>query len=106
MPTLARQLRGPRYARPEVTLANLLTTSRRLVCELHALEIDYPVTRAASAFSALISVGAAAVLREQPARFYAVQDDTGRCYPARIESIAEAREGGRMVALRGFLVPR
>ena len=79
------------------------------MCELHALEIDYPVTRSASAFSALISVGAAQRLREEGARFYAVQDDTGRCYPARIEaiaSIAEGLQGRRLVALRGFLVPR
>jgi len=87
-------------------LANLLTTTRRLVCELHALEIDYPVTRSASAFSALISVGAARVLRAESARFYAVQDDTGRCYPARIESLSQPLAGGQMVAVRGFVVPR
>jgi len=49
------------------------------------------------------------VLRAEPARFYAVQDDTGRCYPARIESIADlahGRAGSGLVALRGFVVPR
>ena len=87
-------------------MANLLTTARRLVCELHALEIDYPVTRSASAFSALVSPSAARVLRAESARVFAVQDDTGRCYPARIESISEPLAGGQLVSLRGFVVPR
>ncbi|HEX3854711.1 MAG TPA: hypothetical protein VHW01_27300 [Polyangiaceae bacterium] len=87
-------------------MANLLTTARRLVCVLEALEIDYPVARSASAFTALISASAARVLREDSARFYCVEDDFGRCYPAAIESISEPVAGGRMASLRGFLVPR
>ncbi|HEY4107167.1 MAG TPA: hypothetical protein VGM44_24880 [Polyangiaceae bacterium] len=87
-------------------MANLLTTARRLVCPLEALEIDYPVARSASAFTALISVSAARVLREEPARFYCVEDDFGRYYPAVIESISEPVAGGRLASVRGSLVPR
>jgi len=82
----------------------LLNRHGRRVAVLTALEIDYPVGRDGARFQARLASDALAGLDTTRLRFFVIEDDVGRRYPALIEGVTPLPEDGRVSSISGMLV--
>jgi hypothetical protein len=85
-------------------VAELLNRFGRRICVLTALEIDYPVGRAGARFRARLASDALEGLDTARLRFFLVQDDSGKRFPAMIEQVARLPEDGRVSSVSGVVV--
>jgi hypothetical protein len=85
-------------------VAELLNRFGRRIGVLSALEIDYPVTRGGTRFRARLASDALEGLDTNRLRFFLVQDDSGKRFPAMIDHIARLPEDGRVTSIGGVIV--
>ena len=85
-------------------MAELLNRFGRRIGVLSALEIDYPVTRDGTRFRARLASDALEGLDTTRLRFFLVQDDSGKRFPAMIDQIARLPEDGRVSSMSGVIV--
>jgi hypothetical protein len=85
-------------------VALLLNRFGRRIGVLTALEIDYPVGREGTRFRAQLASDALEGLDPHRLRFFLVQDDSGKRFPAMIEHIARLPEDARVTSIAGVVV--
>ncbi len=85
-------------------MAELLNRFGRRIAVLTALEIDYPVGREGTRFQACVASDALLGLDTNRLRFFLVQDDSGKRFPAMIDHLARLPEDGRVTSIGGVVV--
>ncbi|HKO48782.1 MAG TPA: hypothetical protein VJV79_13715 [Polyangiaceae bacterium] len=87
-----------------LTVAELLNRFGRRIGVLTVLEIEYPVGRGGSRFRALLASDALEGLDTTRLRFFLVQDEDGKRFPAMLDHVARLPEDGRVTAIAGVVV--
>jgi hypothetical protein len=85
-------------------VAKLMTRFGKRVGALAALHIEYPVGRDGARFQALLATAALAPHDTAQLRFFVVQDDAGKRYPAMIEHAAPCADDAALTAISGVVV--
>jgi len=85
-------------------VAELLNRFGRRIGVLTALEIDYPVGRDGARFRARLASDALEGLDTDRLRFFLVQDESGKRFPAMIDQVARLPEDGRVSSIGGVVV--
>jgi hypothetical protein len=85
-------------------VAELLNRFGRRIGILTDLQIDYPVGRAGTRFKALLASDALEGLDMTRLRFFLVEDESGKRFPAMIDSVARLPEDGRVCSIGGVVV--
>lgn len=85
-------------------MAELLNRFGRRIGVLTALEIDYPVGRDGARFRARLASDALEGLDTDRLRFFLVQDESGKRFPAMIDQVARLPEDGRVSSIGGVVV--
>jgi hypothetical protein len=85
-------------------VAELLNRFGRRIGVLTELAIDYPVGRDGSRFQARVASDTLEGLDTSRLRFFLVQDDSGKRFPAMIDHVARLPEDGRVSSIGGVVV--
>ncbi|HEY3257053.1 MAG TPA: hypothetical protein VGJ91_24015 [Polyangiaceae bacterium] len=85
-------------------MAELLNRFGRRIGTLTALEIDYPVGRQGSRFRARLASDTLEGLDTARLRFFLVEDESGKRFPAMIDDVARLPEDARVTSIGGVLV--
>lgn len=85
-------------------MAELLNRFGRRIGQLTALHIEYPVGRSGARFRACLSSDALEGLDTNQLRFFVVEDESGRRFPAMIEQVTRLPEDGRVTSISGVVV--
>lgn len=85
-------------------MAELLNRFGRRIGLLTALEIEYPVGRDGTRFQARVASDALEGLDTARLRFFLVQDESGKRFPAMIDQVARLAEDGRVTTIGGVVV--
>ena len=85
-------------------MAELLNRFGRRIGVLTALEIEYPVGREGTRFRARVASDALEGLDTSRLRFFLVQDESGKRFPAIIDQLARLPEDGRVTTIGGVVV--
>ncbi|MEI9938730.1 MAG: hypothetical protein WDO69_16045 [Pseudomonadota bacterium] len=85
-------------------MAELLNRFGRRLGVLTALEIEYPVGRDGARFQARLASDALEGLDTSRLRFFLVQDESGKRFPAMIDQVVRLPEDGRVTAISGVVV--
>lgn len=85
-------------------MAELLNRFGRRIAILEQLQIEYPVGRDGARFGARVASDALEGLDLSRLRFFLVQDESGKRYPAMIDHAARLPEDGRVSAIGGVVV--
>jgi hypothetical protein len=85
-------------------VAELLNRFGRRIARLSALEIDYPVGRGGARFQARLASDALEGLDTHQLRYFLVEDESGKRFPAMIDQVARLPEDGRVTSIGGVVV--
>jgi hypothetical protein len=85
-------------------VAELLNRFGRRIGVLTALEIEYPVGRGGARFQARVASDALEGLDTSRLRFFLVEDESGKRFPAMIDHVARLPEDARVSAIGGVIV--
>ena len=85
-------------------MAELFNRFGRRIGKLTSLEIAYPVGRAGSRFQAFVASDALEGLDTSRLRFFLVEDESGKRFPAMIDHVARLPEDARLTAIGGVVV--
>ncbi|MEI9948788.1 MAG: hypothetical protein WDO74_07340 [Pseudomonadota bacterium] len=85
-------------------MAELLNRFGRRIGLLTALEIDYPVGREGTRFQARVASDALAGLDTNRLRFFLIEDESGKRFPAMIDRVARSPEDDRVTSIGGVIV--
>src|SRR6185295_11330660 len=100
----AANRRGPDPEPEAPSVAELLNRFGRRIGVLTALEIDYPVGRDGARFQARLASDALEGLDTNRLRFFLVQDESGKRFPAMIDGVVRLPEDGRVTTISGVVV--